>query len=1010
MHLFVLLHLQLLLHVLSTSSAPAVAAAAAAAAAHSPPASAESRLMEALTASPIQLEAAQKLCESGLLAKDSLSQLRLVDRLATSGGTTNYSVDEVLLRAIQTTPSAIGLLACLVDRAVLNIATLPDRGASILSAAAVRKHMRLLTLSLKQGAALTSTDPLSGFGLLHDAIHNKLLVLDVTSRLLYSGGASLVATENAASLQSLQFIRSSRTLHDAQIREWENRTAFTCSAEPDGAAALRCTTKQPPLEIAESYRIIAAANALLACERRAGLRACTTIGVDGVSTAADALSHLMLRILLEQDAALPLVTHRDALGRTPLHVAASAGNVAAVQLLIRKRLLGLAPAEQYAALAEYVNAVDAAGLSAAALACDAAQWRSVSIFVTVEAQAPPCPHVSGERQQQQQQQQYYHRATMARGASTAGASTAALWCASSCQSRTDGDPAGDLLDVHVDGAGGVFTDDVKRSHLSGEVAASTTGDTVPLAVAVTSTPVSLCWPRPQRGLSRISAAAIDVAVQRALDLASSTRNRRNDASGGAAYTRQQQRTDGGSHATHTDGSPTLAISDPSVRSIVARQCEFDVVDASEWATDPHAEAAFAPRFLREYATRRRPVLLRGAAAGWTALHNAWSAASLLSGASSLLSTERAESIAAADTLRGVDCCAGDVRFTVSQIPYEKSFRPDGAAFSLPLRDHVYALLCCTWARGHSGGELAVECQSTASDNSSASSGAASTSLPARRVDHDALCGRYTSAATSTLGASAAPPSRLEPDVVSGADEYPFYIFDAPLSSSLAAEPTLSSGAIDVAAAARSALLRHLPLVPAFLDIDVPTAMSTETRDGGVPPRQRQRLVSPQPPPKPQFYAGGPGSGAPSHFHKDAWNVASTGLKRWYVYPPACSVYSNMPVAHWVAAAAAVRGTTANWSSDIAYSLPPLQDASGGIAVAGCAEPPTLLPRTHMAHGENGLASRLFESRVETQLRPLECSQEANDIVFVPSGWGHAVLNLELSVGAAVEFSSPLGRY
>ena len=79
-------------------------------------------------------------------------------------------------------------------------------------------------------------------------------------------------------------------------------------------------------------------------------------------------------------------------------------------------------------------------------------------------------------------------------------------------------------------------------------------------------------------------------------------------------------------------------------------------------------------------------------------------------------------------------------------------------------------------------------------------------------------------------------------------------------------------------------------------------------------------------------------------------------------------------------------------------------------MAGCAEPPTLLPRTHMAHGEDGPVSRLFESRVETQLRPLECSQEANDIVFVPSGWGHAVLNLELSVGAAVEFSSPLGRY
>ena len=35
-------------------------------------------------------------------------------------------------------------------------------------------------------------------------------------------------------------------------------------------------------------------------------------------------------------------------------------------------------------------------------------------------------------------------------------------------------------------------------------------------------------------------------------------------------------------------------------------------------------------------------------------------------------------------------------------------------------------------------------------------------------------------------------------------------------------------------------------------------------------------------------------------------------------------------------------------------------------------------------------------------RALECEQRAGDLLFVPSNWGHAVLNLETSVGLAIE--------
>ena len=37
-----------------------------------------------------------------------------------------------------------------------------------------------------------------------------------------------------------------------------------------------------------------------------------------------------------------------------------------------------------------------------------------------------------------------------------------------------------------------------------------------------------------------------------------------------------------------------------------------------------------------------------------------------------------------------------------------------------------------------------------------------------------------------------------------------------------------------------------------------------------------------------------------------------------------------------------------------------------------------------------------------ELRMLEVIQEAGDIVFVPEGWGHAILNLEDSIAVAYE--------
>ena len=66
----------------------------------------------------------------------------------------------------------------------------------------------------------------------------------------------------------------------------------------------------------------------------------------------------------------------------------------------------------------------------------------------------------------------------------------------------------------------------------------------------------------------------------------------------------------------------------------------------------------------------------------------------------------------------------------------------------------------------------------------------------------------------------------------------------------------------------------------------------------------------------------------------------------------------------------------------AYELFEEHDATAGAATAAAAAPPPRAPPP-------------------PPLR-LECEQRAGDLLFVPNNWGHAVLNLEPSVGLAVE--------
>ncbi|XP_065905980.1 uncharacterized protein [Dysidea avara] len=92
----------------------------------------------------------------------------------------------------------------------------------------------------------------------------------------------------------------------------------------------------------------------------------------------------------------------------------------------------------------------------------------------------------------------------------------------------------------------------------------------------------------------------------------------------------------------------------------------------------------------------------------------------------------------------------------------------------------------------------------------------------------------------------------------------------------------------------------------------------------------------------QFYIGPALSGAPGHFHRNAWNVLIYGKKRWFLYPPTEAFYSRQHVWQW-------------WQQQ------------------------------------------------QKPIGALECLQYPGDLVFVPDMWGHAVLNLQESVGLAAEF-------
>ena len=109
-----------------------------------------------------------------------------------------------------------------------------------------------------------------------------------------------------------------------------------------------------------------------------------------------------------------------------------------------------------------------------------------------------------------------------------------------------------------------------------------------------------------------------------------------------------------------------------------------------------------------------------------------------------------------------------------------------------------------------------------------------------------------------------------------------------------------------------------------------------------------------------LYVGGNGSGNPFHYHQQTWNALVAGRKRWLLYPPNASFYSEVHPLEWLRRRAEDQETTRADAPDHATTR---------------LQPP-----------------------------PLECEQRAGDVLFVPRLWGHGTVNLGEAVGVAIPFT------
>jgi len=135
--------------------------------------------------------------------------------------------------------------------------------------------------------------------------------------------------------------------------------------------------------------------------------------------------------------------------------------------------------------------------------------------------------------------------------------------------------------------------------------------------------------------------------------------------------------------------------------------------------------------------------------------------------------------------------------------------------------------------------------------------------------------------------------------------------------------------------------------------------------------------------------GGRGSGTKLHidpFGTSAWNALLFGAKRWVLFPP---------------------NTPQKWIDAPGTALAEMVNAGVG--------PDATLGEEAALNGSSGASGwfghvwpRYRESAEELpeHLRPISCVQMPGEIIYVPLGWYHTVINIELSVAFTENYADP----
>ena len=473
-----------------------------------------------------------------------------------------------------------------------------------------------------------------------------------------------------------------------------------------------------------------------------------------------------------------------------------------------------------------------------------------------------------------------------------------------------------------------------------------------------------------------------------------------------------------------------SINAPVAMDAFTAHCDADVIDFTG-AGSSSAEALNAilsgHGFLLRYLHPGRPVLLRGLGANWTVRTTSWTKDAFLQ-------------------------TAGDVRFTASRIPYAKNYRgadvsnPPTDGFTVTISEYVQAMFTCGGGgRVTAGADAEVDealCerlgyrtskqQASSSDVSSSSSSTAPKSndddddvplyvfdVPLKKQQQQGSSGSgdgdSSSSSSSTCPWSVQPTptppagtcklgcgkglntvmaAQWAHDPHSGGPilsmmDYQLHVLNAAVPVDAGSVAGIPKAAIRsaAAAAAKNATASAYGVTAdsvGAVEGELPHLGHGHAGDEEVDPEtydahMHDHAILTSPLPRPQFYVGPPGSGAPMHWHKDAYNYLAWGQKRWFLQPPSEAVYSTQPIATWVLKELPSYGATADDAHSPASSDGTSSSSSGG------------------------------NSSSSGRPRLLECTQSSGDVMYVPAGWGHAVLNTDTSIGVAVEFPTPLSR-